>query len=76
MSRTRRRLASDVEQFIQQYGRRKPKRGEPNDRRYDRRVEHLVKPMDPRDLDALMHGEDDHADFAPPFPDDEVRTED
>jgi len=32
---------------------------DPNDRHYDLKLEREVKRMDPRDLDALMHGDDE-----------------
>ena len=45
---------------MQQYERRKrPGRAEPNDRKYDRKLEKAVKRMDPEELDALLRGEVD-----------------
>lgn len=39
------------------YGRKAQRGQEPNDRRYDRHVEGLVKNMDPVELDALFRDE-------------------
>lgn len=43
---------------MDQYERKKrPGRGEPNDRTYDRKLEVAVKRMDPVELDALLNGD-------------------
>ena len=39
--------AAELQVLVQQYGRKAPKHGEPNDRRYDRKVEKAVKRMRP-----------------------------
>jgi hypothetical protein len=60
----RHRLAEDLDLFVKQYARKKPKRGgEPNDRDYDWRVRRAVERMDPEELDALLRQEyeDDQA---------------
>jgi hypothetical protein len=45
---------------MQQYERKKrPGQGEPNDRKYDRKLEDAVKRMDPEELEALLRGETD-----------------
>jgi hypothetical protein len=63
MSRRQKRLAAELGQFMHQYERKKrPGKGEPNDRKYDRKVEDAVKRMDPEELDALLRGEDDSDD--------------
>ncbi len=41
-----------------QYGRKAQKATEPNDRRYDRKVEKAIKRMKPEDLDRLLRDED------------------
>ena len=56
VSKRRQRLRGELGSFVQQYA-RKP--GRPNDRRYSREVEQHVKQMDPRELDELLHGDDD-----------------
>jgi hypothetical protein len=38
---------------------RLPRHGEPNDRGYDRKMEEQVKRMNPLDLSALMHGDEE-----------------
>ena len=53
---------------MQQYGRKKrPGKGEPNDRKYDYAVQQRVRRMDPRELDGLLRGElSDEPDGPPP----------
>jgi hypothetical protein len=51
--------SGSARQFLQQYERKKrPGKGEPNDRKYDRSIEDAVKRMDPEELDALVRGDD------------------
>jgi hypothetical protein len=58
VSKRRERLSAEIAVFLDEYGRpKRPGKGEPNDRQYDRRVERLVKRMDARDLDALLRGD-------------------
>ena len=58
MSRRNKRLIAEIGPFMDQYGRKKrPGKGEPNDRKYDRSLEEAVKRMDPVELDALVNGE-------------------
>ncbi|ATQ44901.1 hypothetical protein CSW64_06455 [Caulobacter mirabilis] len=54
----RSRAVAQVADFIRKYGRRKQKRGEPNDRVYDRDMEASLKRLSPQDLDALMHDDE------------------
>ena len=51
--------AEAVRLFATQYGRKAQKRIEPNDRRYDRRIERKVKHMKPEQLDALLREGDE-----------------
>jgi ribosomal protein S20 len=46
--------AAKLKSFVQEYGRRAQKGVEPNDRRYDREVEQIVKRMRPDELDRLL----------------------
>ena len=56
------RLAAQIDTFVQQYRRpKRPGKGEPNDRQYDRQVEEAVKRMDPQELDALLQGDADES---------------
>jgi hypothetical protein len=50
-------MAGDIALFVRQYARKAPKRGEPNDRRYSRRVYQLVSRIDPEDLDLFLRDE-------------------
>ncbi len=60
MSRRKQRLAAEVSTFMKRYTRKRPHRGEPNDRKYDRKVEELIKRMDPVELDALLRGDEEN----------------
>ena len=55
----RARLAADLAKFTQQYARKAQKGIEPNDRRYDRRIENAVKCMPPDHLDRLLREDSD-----------------
>lgn len=58
VSRRKKRLVAEIGPFMDQYERKKrPGRGEPNDRTYDRKLEVAVKRMDPVELDALLNGD-------------------
>jgi hypothetical protein len=58
----RKKLEShDIDGFLKAYGRKAPRRGEPNDRKYSRQIEDVIKRMDPAELDALMRGEEGSA---------------
>ncbi len=59
MSRRKQRLANDIDIFMRKYSRKRSPGSDPNDRDYDRKVEEMVKRMDPMELDALLRGEDD-----------------
>mgnify|MGYP001075531075 CR=1 FL=1 len=58
-SQRRQRLEGDIEVFIRQYARKRYPNMDPNDRRYDRKIERIVRRMDPEELDKLMHGTGD-----------------
>jgi hypothetical protein len=53
MQKNKRALESMVPEFVQQVGRGASKR-DPNDRHYSRKVERLVKRMDPKELAELL----------------------
>jgi hypothetical protein len=57
MNRRKKKLQNEVATFIRQY-QRKANANDPNDRRYSRRVERIVKRMKPEELDELMHSDD------------------
>jgi hypothetical protein len=58
MSQRKKRLEGQIGAFIQQYKRKAYPTIDPNDRRYDREIEALVKRMNPEELDELMNGGD------------------
>ena len=52
--------AAALQLFVKQYARKAQRGVEPNDRRYDRKIEDRVRRMSPEELDALLRdGEDD-----------------
>lgn len=59
MPTTRRRsaLVATLGSFVQQYGRKSQKGVEPNDRRYSRAIEEVVKHLPPEDLSELLAGD-------------------
>jgi hypothetical protein len=46
--------AASLQRFVQEYGRKAQKGVEPNDRRYERETEKMVKRMKPDELDRLL----------------------
>jgi hypothetical protein len=58
-TRDRGRLQTEIAGFVREYARKAPRHGEPNDRGYDRKMEDQVKRMNPLDLSALMHGDEE-----------------
>lgn len=65
MSKRTRRLKGEIGAFVQQYARKHYPNHDPNDRRYFREVEKIVRRMRPEDLDALMHDDPDEASEQP-----------
>lgn len=58
-SEKKQRLANATATYLRQIGRKAQKGVEPNDRAYDRKLDHKLKRMRPEDVDALFRGEDD-----------------
>ena len=50
-------LKSNISQFVKEYGRKAQRGVESNDRQYDRKVEKLIKRMDPQKLSELLYEE-------------------
>jgi hypothetical protein len=59
MARKKRERESTLGAFLRQYGRKRQKGREPNDRGYDRKLEAKVQRMRPEDLDELLRGENE-----------------
>ena len=59
MAKGRKELESEVAAFLRKYARKAQRGREPNDRRFDRKVEQMVKRMKPADLDRLIRGLED-----------------
>ena len=55
----RKELARHVGAFLRQYQRKAQKGVEPNDRKYDREVERIIRRLKPEDLDVLLNGDAD-----------------
>jgi len=55
----RARLAGELGHFVQQYGRKAQKQGDPNDRRYDKKVEKAMRVLRPDELSELLAGDGD-----------------
>jgi hypothetical protein len=51
--------AAAVQLFARKYGRKAQKGVEPNDRRYDRKMEQAVKRLKPETLDELLRGDEE-----------------
>lgn len=60
MSKRRRKLRADVATFMRQYGRTSKRGGlDPNDRKYSKSVEKLVKRLPPDELDRILRDDED-----------------
>ncbi len=57
MSKRTHRVAGEIGLFIRQYARKRVSGQDPNDRRYDRKLEQQIRHMKPEELDALMREE-------------------
>lgn len=55
----RKQLSRDLGQFLRLYRRKAQKGVEPNDRRYDQRIERILQRLKPEELDLLLNGEED-----------------
>ena len=58
MNKRRQRLKAQIGLFMQQYA-RKHAHYDPNDRKYSRKIEKIIRKMTPQELDDLMHGIDE-----------------
>jgi hypothetical protein len=52
-------IGSRIGEFMRLYGRRAQRGEEPNDRRYDRKIEVQLNRMKPTDVSALINDSDD-----------------
>ena len=60
MSKRGKKLTQELGAFLRQYARKAYKTIDPNDRRYDRKIERLVQRMRPEELDRLMREESEN----------------
>ncbi|WP_175884618.1 hypothetical protein [Burkholderia sp. BCC0044] len=56
------RLAGELGLFVKQYGRNAQKHLDPNDRRYDRDTERVMRRLSPADLSDLLADDDETED--------------
>ena len=59
MDQRRQKLENRIAAFLRKYGRKAPKKGEPNDRRFDRKVQQMIRRMKPGELDELIRRADE-----------------
>ena len=59
MARPRKLTEHELAAFLQQYKRKRRPGFDPNDRRYDHKIQELIRRMSPEELDALMHGDEE-----------------
>ncbi|WP_028582161.1 hypothetical protein [Desulfogranum japonicum] len=61
MKKTKRQkeLEAKIGVFDRQYGRKAQKNTEPNDRKYDRNFERVVKRLSPEELSNLLYGDEE-----------------
>lgn len=52
-------LSRNVGTFVQQYRRKAQKGKESNDRRYDPRIEEVIRKLKPEELDVILNGDGD-----------------
>jgi len=55
--RGKKKLAKEVGTFLRRYARKADGNHDPNDRKYDREVEKILKRMKPEDLDRVINGD-------------------
>ena len=58
-SKRTKKLEGEIGTFIKQYQRKAQARWDPNDRRYDRKLEEKIKHMSPEELNELLYGSED-----------------
>lgn len=56
-SKRKRKLEADIGAFVKQYKRKTYPTHDPNDRRYDRKIEEKIKHISPEELNELLYGE-------------------
>ena len=56
--RSSEKLSGDLAIFIREYARKAQRGTEPNDRRYDRKLEQQMKTLKPEELSALLNDEE------------------
>jgi len=52
-------MHAQVDRFMKVYGRKAPKRGEPNDRQIDTKVKRIVGRLKAEDLDRLVRDDEE-----------------
>jgi len=57
MAYSKKKIQSSIGIFVKQYKRKSNKCFDPNDRSYDRKLEKIIKKMEPEELSKLMNDE-------------------
>ena len=57
-NRDKKQLSNRIAKFLRPYARKSDARNDPNDRRYDREIEYIIKKMSDEELDRLMRGDE------------------
>ncbi len=55
------KIQGELVRLTKTYARKAPKRGEPNDRQYDRKVEKLMKSLSPEVLSQVLNDDDEQS---------------
>ena len=58
MAYSKKKIKLMIGKFIQQYKRKSTKSFDPNDRSYDRKLEKIVKKMNPEELSQIINDEE------------------
>jgi len=59
MNHRKQKLAAEIGVFLRQYARKAHPGIDPNDRRYSRKIEEMVKRMRPEEFDELLNDSDE-----------------
>jgi hypothetical protein len=59
VNKRKKRLEGEIGVFIRKYARKRYPGMDPNDRRYDREIEQLIRRMKPEELDELLRAGDE-----------------
>jgi hypothetical protein len=58
MAYNKKKIKLSIGKFLQQYKRKSTKSFDPNDRSYDRKLENIIKKMDPEELSEMINDDE------------------